>query len=44
MQERKRLLSPSEVAEAAGVAVSTLHFYEREGLITAQRNEGNQRR
>ncbi|VVQ01049.1 Redox-sensitive transcriptional activator SoxR [Pseudomonas fluorescens] len=44
MQERKRLLNPSEVAEAAGVAISTLHFYEREGLITAQRNAGNQRR
>lgn len=44
MQERKRLLSPSEVAKAAKVAISTLHFYEREGLITAQRNAGNQRR
>lgn len=44
MQERKRLLSPSEVAQAAGVAISTLHFYEREGLITALRNAGNQRR
>ncbi len=44
MHERKQLLSPSEVADAAGVAISTLHFYEREGLITAQRNTGNQRR
>lgn len=44
MQERKRLLSPSEVAEAAGVAISTLHFYEQQGLIAAQRTAGNQRR
>ena len=28
----------------AGVAVSALHFYEREGLITSRRTSGNQRR
>ncbi|WP_050577327.1 redox-sensitive transcriptional activator SoxR [Pseudomonas cremoricolorata] len=44
MREGKRLLSPSQVAQTAGVAISTLHFYEREGLITAERNAGNQRR
>src|SRR3954470_19215514 len=37
-------LSVGEVAERAGVAVSTLHFYEAEGLITSWRNSGNQRR
>ncbi|WP_049870504.1 redox-sensitive transcriptional activator SoxR [Pseudomonas cremoricolorata] len=44
MHQGNRLLSPSQVAKAAGVAISTLHFYEREGLITAERNAGNQRR
>ncbi|WP_276568838.1 redox-sensitive transcriptional activator SoxR [Aeromicrobium phoceense] len=38
------LLTPSQVAERAGVAVSALHFYEREGLITSTRSAGNQRR
>lgn len=28
----------------SGVAVSALHFYEREGLITSRRTSGNQRR
>lgn len=37
-------LTPSEVSRRAGVAVSALHFYEREGLITASRTTGNQRR
>lgn len=37
-------LTPGEVARRAGVAVSALHFYEREGLITATRTAGNQRR
>lgn len=38
------MLSPGEVARRGGVAVSALHFYEREGLISASRTEGNQRR
>ena len=38
------LLTPSQVAERAGVAVSALHFYEREGLIASERTAGNQRR
>lgn len=38
------LLTPSQVATRAGVTVSALHFYEREGLITSTRNAGNQRR
>lgn len=41
---RHRELTPGETAERAGVAVSALHFYEREGLITSRRTAGNQRR
>ena len=37
-------LAAGEVARRAGVAVSALHFYEREGLITSVRTVGNQRR
>lgn len=37
-------LTPGEVARRAGVAVSALHFYEREGLIESVRTAGNQRR
>jgi MerR family redox-sensitive transcriptional activator SoxR len=37
-------LSVGQVAERSGVAVSALHFYEREGLIFSSRNEANQRR
>ncbi|WP_229377202.1 redox-sensitive transcriptional activator SoxR [Streptomyces spirodelae] len=33
-----------ELAERAGVATSTLRFYEREGLISSRRTSGNQRR
>jgi len=33
-----------EVAARSGVAVSTIHYYESEGLIRSWRNEGNQRR
>ncbi|MFY9939011.1 MAG: redox-sensitive transcriptional activator SoxR [Silvibacterium sp.] len=45
--EPKRIsleLSVGEVAKRSGVAVSTLHFYEAEGLISSWRNQGNQRR
>lgn len=42
--EIHRALSVGEVAARSGVAVSTLHFYEAEGLITSWRNSGNQRR
>jgi MerR family transcriptional regulator, redox-sensitive transcriptional activator SoxR len=38
------VLSVGQVAERSGVAVSTLHFYEAEGLIRSWRNQGNQRR
>ena len=37
-------LSVGQVAERSGVAVSALHFYEREGLISSRRTSGNQRR
>jgi MerR family transcriptional regulator, redox-sensitive transcriptional activator SoxR len=37
-------LSVGELAARAGVAVSTLHFYERAGLLTSRRTSGNQRR
>jgi MerR family redox-sensitive transcriptional activator SoxR len=37
-------LTVGEVAARSGVAVSTLHFYESEGLIRSWRNQGNQRR
>lgn len=33
-----------EVAHRAGVAPSALRFYEKEGLVTAQRSSGGQRR
>jgi MerR family redox-sensitive transcriptional activator SoxR len=41
---RQRELTPGELAERAGVTVSALHFYEREGLIDSRRTTGNQRR
>lgn len=37
-------LSPQEVSQRSGVAVSALHFYERQGLIACERTAGNQRR
>ncbi|WZH53319.1 MAG: redox-sensitive transcriptional activator SoxR [Nocardioides alkalitolerans] len=37
-------LTPGEVAARSGVAVSALHFYERNGLITSERTSGGQRR
>ncbi len=39
-----RELSVGEVAARAGVPVSTLHFYEAQGLLWSDRNAGNQRR
>lgn len=32
-----------QVAARSGLAVSALHFYERQGLITSERGPGNQR-
>ena len=39
-----RDLSVGQVAARSGVAVSALHFYERQGLIKSWRTSGNQRR
>lgn len=39
-----RELSVGQLSARSGVAVSALHFYEAEGLITARRTAGNQRR
>ena len=36
--------SVGKVAERCGIKVSTLHFYEQQGLIRSWRNAGNQRR
>lgn len=37
-------LTPGELSMRSGVAISALHFYEREGLIVSRRTSGNQRR
>lgn len=37
-------LTPKQLSERSGVAVSALHFYERQGLIHSRRTSGNQRR
>jgi MerR family transcriptional regulator, redox-sensitive transcriptional activator SoxR len=37
-------LTPGDLANRSGVAISALHFYEREGLIASRRTSGNQRR
>lgn len=41
---RSHDLTPGDVSRRAGVAISALHFYEREGLIESIRTAGNQRR
>lgn len=38
------VLGVGELAARSGVAVSTLHYYETRGLISAARSAGNQRR
>jgi MerR family transcriptional regulator, redox-sensitive transcriptional activator SoxR len=42
--DQARELSVGQLAERSGLAVSALHFYEAEGLISARRTSGNQRR
>ncbi len=37
-------LTPAQLAARGGVAISALHFYERQGLIRSRRTAGNQRR
>lgn len=39
-----QLLSVGQISKRSGIPVSTLHFYETKGLITSERNAGNQRR
>lgn len=43
-EQVRKPLTVGEVAARSGVAVTALHFYETKGLITSQRNAGNQRR
>ena len=40
----KKSLTVGDVSRRAGVAVSTVHFYEAKGLIEGWRTGGNQRR
>jgi len=40
----KRGLSIGDLASRTGLSVSAIRFYEKKGLITPDRNEGNQRR
>jgi len=40
----KRGLSIGDLASRTGLSVSAIRFYEGKGLITPDRNEGNQRR
>ena len=44
IMDRPHELTPGEMSVRSGVAVSALHFYEREGLISSRRTSGNQRR
>src|SRR5919106_4994463 len=37
-------MTPAQLSRRSGVAVSALHFYERQGLIRSRRTPGNQRR
>lgn len=39
-----RELTPGQLSDRSGVAVSALHFYEKQGLIVSRRTSGNQRR
>lgn len=44
MTPSEPILSVGDLASRSGVAVSALHFYERQGLISSERTSGNQRR
>lgn len=44
MTVQVREFSVGQLAHRSGVAVSALHFYERQGLISSRRTAGNQRR
>lgn len=38
------MLGVGEVAKRSGINISTLHFYEAQGLLVSERSAGNQRR
>jgi MerR family redox-sensitive transcriptional activator SoxR len=40
----RKELSVGEMAARSGLPVSTIHFYEAQGLINSRRSSGNQRR
>ena len=42
--ESRDLLTIGEVAERSGFAPSAIRFYDKEGLISASRTSGGQRR
>jgi len=42
--DKHRRLTIGELSQRSGVAASALHFYERNGLLTSERTDGNQRR
>ena len=44
MVAANQTLTAGELARRSGVALSTIHFYERQGLIEGWRTTGNQRR
>lgn len=44
MPEPSPMLSIGELAARSGVSTSALRFYDAQGLITARRTSGNQRR
>src|SRR3954466_12009236 len=37
-------LTVGQLSQRSGVAISALHFYERQGLVVSRRTSGNQRR
>lgn len=44
MRAAEELLTIGELAHRSGFATSAVRFYDREGLVPAQRTSGNQRR
>lgn len=44
MSNPVHLLTPAQLSERSGIAISALHFYENKGLISSTRTSGNQRR
>jgi MerR family redox-sensitive transcriptional activator SoxR len=39
----KKMLSVGELSRRSGLPVSTLHFYERKGLVASERTSANHR-